>query len=439
MTSAARLPLAGLKVIDFGDAWSSPFACTVLGDAGADVIRVEDIHRQLSTLRGPVAPPDKLDGYPDREPGARPWNRFYLFNNSERNKRGITLDIRHPTARELLEELVADCDIFAINYTPRAVQQLGLTFDELVKLNPRLVYAHVTGYGCEGSMANAVALGSTIDAWTGHMGVRGYPETTPYDTAHSYVADAAGAATLVVACLAALERRDNTGEPQCIELALSETLFQFLAHPALQTVISGEEPELYGSRAPDWAPQGVYRCIGEDTWITIAARTDVEWQALCAVLGLDADEWPDNSRRSADHDAIDEHINRATQAWPADALMGELQAVGVPAMVVYEDSEVYSNAGLTGGDFLETVYHPDSGMRSYPGPLWRSRNRPMSIHQPHFGLGEHNEDVICGQLGRSADVFEQLVEDQAIGWKYSFWPEWPLPVPDEPPAKETEP
>jgi len=422
MTSL-RLPLEGLKVVDFGDAWSSPFACTMLADAGADVIRVEDIHRQLSTLRGPVAPPGRLDGYPDREPGSRPWNRYYLFNNSERNKRGITLDIRNPTARELLEELIEKCDLFAINYTPRAVKQLGLTFDDLVKINPRLIYAHVTGYGCEGPMSDAVALGSTIDAWIGHMGLRGYPETTPYDTVHSYIADAAGAAMLAFACLAALERRDNTGEPQCIELALTETLFQFLAQPAMQTVLTGEEPELYGNRAPDWAPQGVYQCLGDDRWISIAARTDAEWASLCSVLGVNAGKWPTLDVRRAHHDQIDEAINGATGTWPADVLMATLQAEGVPAMMVYQDSEIYSNPGLTGGDFLQTVYHPDSGLRTYPGPVWRSEKRPMSISRPHFGLGEHNEDVICGDLRRDSSVLEQLVKDQAIGWRYSFWPD----------------
>lgn len=274
MTS--RLPLAGLSVVDFGDAWSSPFACTTLGDAGAEVIRIEDIHRQLSTLRGPVAPNGPLDGYPDREPGEHPWNRHYTFNNSERNKQGITLDIRHPEARAAFNELVRDCDIFATNYTPRAVHQLGLTFEELKGINPNIIYAHVTGYGCEGDLSEAAALGSTIDAWTGHMGLRGYPDTTPYDTALSYFADSVGAASLVVALMAALEERDRTNQPQCIDLALDETLLEYLAQPLLQTVTTGEVPDIFGNAAPDWAPQGVFPCLGDDRWTAIAARNDQE-------------------------------------------------------------------------------------------------------------------------------------------------------------------
>ncbi len=420
-----QLPLEGLSVIDFGDAWSSPFACTMLADAGADVVRVEDIHRQLSTLRGPVAPKEKVDGYPEREPGERPWNRYYLFNNSERNKLGITLDVRHPQARAILNELIAKCDIFATNYTPRATRHLGLTFDDLKRINPRIVYGHVTGYGCEGALANSVALGSTIDAWTGHMGLRGYPETTPHDAAMSYIADAAGAATLVLAFMAALEERDRTGEAQCIELALTEVLLEFLSQPLMQTVTTGQPPVVYGSRSPEWAPQGVYPCLGDDRWISIAARDDVEWASLCLVLGLSATEYPSAESRQQHHDQIDQLIIERTGSWGAEALMLALQESAVPAMVVYRDSEIFEHPEFTGGDFLEEARHPDTGMRLYPGAVWRSRNRPMKIRTPHFGLGEHNHEVICGQLGWSEEAYAALIREGAIGTKYSFWPSWP--------------
>lgn len=420
MTEA--LPLSGVKVIDFGDAWSVPFACTMLADAGADVIKVEDIHRQLSTLRGPVAPAGPLDGYPDRDPGERPWNRYYLFNNSERNKRGITLDLTQPEARALFDRLVADCDIFATNYTPRAVQNLGLTFDDLTRLNPRIIYVHVTGYGCAGELAEAVALGSSIDAWTGHMALRGYPETTPYDTALSYFADALGAAHLLVAVLAALRAWDNSGAPQCIELALTETLIPALARPLLETVVTGEAPAVHGNREPEWAPQGVYPVRGDDRWIAITARTDAEWEALCGCLGLDAARFPTLDRRRAEQDALDALIGSRTADRDGTVLMAALQERGVPAMFLYQDSEILTDPELTSGDFLQTASHPETGTRLYPGPLWRAAANQLRLRMPHHGLGEHNREVLRGRLGVSEEAYAALEQRQAIGPRFSFWP-----------------
>jgi crotonobetainyl-CoA:carnitine CoA-transferase CaiB-like acyl-CoA transferase len=424
-TMTETSPLAGLKVIDFGDAWSVPFACTMLADAGADVIKVEDIHRQLSTLRGPTAPTGPLDGYPDRDPGERPWNRYYLFNNSERNKRGITLDLTQPEGRALFDRLIAECDIFATNYTPRAVQNLGLTFDDLTRLNPRIIYAHVTGYGCAGELAEAVALGSSIDAWTGHMALRGYRETTPYDTGLSYFADALGAAHLLVAVLTALRARDQGGAPQCIELALTETLIPALARPLLETVVTGAAPAVHGNRDPEWAPQGVYPVRGDDRWIAIAARTEREWEALCACLGLDAAAFPAVERRRDEHDALDARIAAQTETWDGPALMAALEARGVPAMFVYRDSEILAEPELTGGGFLQIANHPETGTRLYPGPLWRSRENPPRLRTPHYGLGEHNREVLCGRLGISEEAYAELERRQTIGTRFTFWPPWP--------------
>lgn len=414
------LPLSDIRVIDFGDAWSSPFACTMLADAGADVIRIEDIHRQLSTLRGTRNPKGPLEGYPDGEPGPHPWNSYYLMNNSERNKRGITLDLNHQLARDAFEQLVRDCDIFVTNYTPRAIEQLGLRFDDLIRLNPRLVYAHVTGYGCRGEMADVVALGSTIDAWTGHMGLRGYPETTPYDTAQSYVSDSIGAMTLAFALLAGLRERDLTGKPQCIEMALAEAVLQMLPQPMLETSITGDDPTLVGNRAYDWVPQGVYPVSGDDRWISIAAPSDADWKALCAVLGLELGQLELPERRNSETQ-IDELIAAATQDRDGVELMNALQQQEIPAMYLYLDSEIIANPEFTGGDFLQEVHHPDTGTRTYPGPVWRSTRSPMSTRTPHFGLGEHNRAVLVDQLRLSEEEYKRLEDEGAIGQRYSFW------------------
>lgn len=417
-----HLPLEGLLVIDFGDAWSAPFACTMLADAGANVIRVEDIHRQLSTLRGPIAPKGKLDGYPDSEPGARPWNRYYLMNNSERNKRGITLDVQHEKGRELLSRLVQKADIFVTNYSPRAVRDLRLTFADLLSLNGRIVYAHVTGYGCEGELADRVALGSTIDAWTGHMALRGYPDTTPYDTPQSYIADSAGATTLAFALLTALESRDQTGEGQCVELALTESLIPFLVAPLMEQVLDTDVRAPHGNRSPVWAPQGVYPCLGADRWISISITSDIQWCNFCRILGIDPETYSTNESRLSAHDEIDDCITERTRNLDGIKLMRDLQEWAIPSMFLFKDTEILNHPEFTGDNFLQTLEHPDTGQRMYPGPVWRSQSAPMHVRRPHFGLGEHNYEILCGELGLSENDYAQLVKDGVIGEEYSFWP-----------------
>jgi crotonobetainyl-CoA:carnitine CoA-transferase CaiB-like acyl-CoA transferase len=409
-------------VLDLGDAWASPFASTLLADAGAGVIRIEDIHRQLSNTRGPVAPRGPLEGYADNDPGERPFNRYFLYNSTERNKRGITLDLNHARARELFEELVRRSDIFTTNYSVAAVASLHVRFEDLRRINPSIVYAHVTGYGCDGPMSVAPAVGSTVDAWVGHMSVRGYPDTAPHDTEMIYQPDAVGALTLSVALMAALRARATTGDAQCVEVALSECLIPFLAQPLLQAEIDGEPPAPWGNRHPEWAPQGVYPVAGDDRWIAISARDDAEWRELAACLGLDADAYPAVAARHEQHDALDRDIAAATAGRDGFELMRALQERRVPAMMLYLDSELYADRALTGGDFLQEATHPDSGTRLYPGPLWRSQNRPMRLRVPHAGLGEHNRDVLCGELGVSDEEFARLEAEEAIGDYYTFWP-----------------
>lgn len=146
---------------------------------------------------------------------------------------------------------------------------------------------------------------------------------------------------------------------------------------------------------------------------------------LCDVLGISLVGVERAEARLARRDEIDAVIAEQTQRWEAADIVAKLQARGVPAIVVYLDSEIFAHPEFTGGNFLEEVSHPDTGTRLYPGPLWRSSNRPMSIRKPHYGLGEDNHEVLCGRIGWSEETFARMLEKQVIGTKYTFWPPWP--------------
>jgi crotonobetainyl-CoA:carnitine CoA-transferase CaiB-like acyl-CoA transferase len=429
-----ELPLAGLRVIDFGEAYAGPYCCTLLADAGAEVIRVENIHRQPANLRGqPVLAPPYLS-YKDRDPGERPWNRCFLHNGVERNKQGITLDISQPRGRELFLELVAESDVVVSNFALAAVERLGVTYDDLVAVNPKLVMAVISGYGANGPYRDYAALGSTIDAVAAHQAQRGYPETAPLDSQHTYFSDAITSYTAFFAVMAALHRRRESGEGGCIDVALTESLFSVIAPQIGAYSVAGELPPMLGNRDRVASPQGCYRTrslpeesqserVTDDRWIAITCRDEAEWQALLAAIGseqLSGDaRFADLDGRHEHHDALDALLNEWTAQYDANELMHRLQAAGVPAVALMPDSELMDDPHLIARGYFAHVDHRDAGEYRAPGPIWRSQRHELRLRAPSHCLGEHNREVLQGLLGVSDDEFEQLEAQGIIGEAYS--------------------
>ncbi len=430
----ADLPLAGLRVIDFGEAYAGPYCCTLLADAGAEVIRVENIHRQPANLRGQPVPAPPYLSYKDRDPGERPWNRCFMHNGVERNKQGITLDISQPRGRELFLELVAKSDVVVSNFALAAVERLGITYDDLVAVNPKLVMAMVSGYGADGPYRDYAALGSTIDAVAAHQALRGYPETAPLDSQHTYYSDAITGYTAFFAVMAALHRRRESGEGGCIDIALTESLFPVIASQIGAYSVAGEVPPMLSNRDRVAAPQGCYRTrslpeepesdrLTDDRWIAISCRDEAEWQALLATI--DSEELRGDARfvdldgRHEHHDELDALLNEWTAQHDANELMHRLQAAGVPAVALMPDSDVMDDPHLVARGYFAHVDHRDAGEYRAPGPIWRSPRHEIRLRDPAHCLGEHNRDVLQGLLGVSDDEFEQLGAQGIIGEAYS--------------------
>lgn len=432
-----RLPLDGLRVIDFGDAWAGPYACTLLADAGAEVIRIEDIHRMPTNMRGPRVPVEPFQGFTGRDPGERPWERFFLYQSCERNKLGITLDLKQARGRELFLQLVEQSDVVVTNYAHGGLGTLGLEYDDLRAVNPELIFLFISGYGADGPYANFVALGSTIDAASAHQSLHGYPETAPAETAQGYYADASTACTAFFAVLAALHRQRRTGGAVNIELALSEVMFAHLGGAIASYSATGEEPAITGNRDRYSAPQGVYPTAAlpaepdterriDDRWIAIACRDAEEWQSLAGVMDRDdlaCDERFDTTeRRLANHDALDELIGAWTAGQEARELMHRLQAAGVPAAAVMPDSDIYEDAHVAARGYLREIHHRHAGTFRGPGPIWRSTKHDLGVRRPANSLGEHNREILQGRLGVSDEEFAALEAAGVCGERYALPP-----------------
>jgi crotonobetainyl-CoA:carnitine CoA-transferase CaiB-like acyl-CoA transferase len=430
---SGKLPLSGLRVIDFGEAYAGPYCCTLLADAGAEVIRVENIHRQPANLRGQPTPMPPYLSYKDREPGERPWNRCLMHNGVERNKQGITLDLSQPRGRELFLELVAESDVVVSNFALTAIEGLGITYDDLSAVNPKLVMAVISGYGADGPYRDYAALGSTIDAVAAHQSLRGYPETAPLDSQHTYYSDAITGYTAFFAVMAALHRRRESGEGGCVDVALTESLFPAIATQIGAYSVAGEVPPMLSNRDRVAAPQGCYRTrslpeeeserLTDDRWIAISCRDEAEWQALLATI--DSEELSRDARfadldaRHEHHDELDAILNEWTAQYDSNELMHRLQAAGVPAVALMPDSDVMDDPHLIARGYFAHVDHRDAGEYRAPGPIWRSQRHEVRLRDPAHCLGEHNREVLQGLLGVSDDEFDQLGAQGIIGEAYS--------------------
>ena len=400
-------PLAGVRVLDLSRVWAGPLACRILGDLGADVIKVEPTWgrpRQVSPQAVQVT-----GRYPNNDAGERSWNREGMFNKFNRNKRAITLNLDRPEAKAVFEQLVAASDVIIENYSPRVMPQLGLGYERLQEINPAIVYVGMPGYGWDGPYRDWVAYGTTLEPHAGLSSMMGYRDSGPYKSGVAW-ADPVGGMHAAAAVLLALHDRAARpdGSGHAIELAQFEGMMCLAGEEFLAAQVRGAEPERRGNRHETWAPQGVYRCSGDDRWLAISITNDDEWRALCTVSGLERLSNLRVSERRARHVEIDGVIEKWTASRDHLDAMELLQNAGVPAIALFDARDLVENEHLRARGFWKPITHPDSGTYDFPGlPIALSRT-PATIRRPAPGFGQHNREVLAEVLGMGDDGIDAL-------------------------------
>jgi crotonobetainyl-CoA:carnitine CoA-transferase CaiB-like acyl-CoA transferase len=393
--------LAGLKVLEVTNNWAGPIAARHFADLGADVIKVEL----------PSKPASRSSHYPGVDPGKYHWNRSGYFNQMNRNKRDIALNLAMPQGREVFRELVKWCDVLIENNSARVMPNLGLGYEALAEVNPRLVMVSVTGFGATGPRRDWVAYGSNIEAACGLAAMTGYDDEQPFRTG-SYVADPVGGGHAALAMLAGLERRDRTGKGVHIDISLTETLLPFMlesfTHFAEHNVLRPRQ----GNADPDFAPTGAYRCDGRDDWVAIAVRTDAQWAALCAEAGLAFD----TALSCGDRVRCRAEIDAAVTAWTESKSQFEavrmLQRHGIPAAPILHNWQLHSDPHLAARQSFIGIDHPDTGVLPYPAFPWSfSLTKPaVRMAAPRFAEG--NAYVFREVLGMSEGAVKQLYDER---------------------------
>jgi crotonobetainyl-CoA:carnitine CoA-transferase CaiB-like acyl-CoA transferase len=397
--------LEELRVIELGAGMAVPWLGRILAWCGAEVIKIESrAYPDVTRLYVPPRQPE-LGIQPQLSPWFTDWNA---------GKRFVSLDLRRPEAVELCHRLVERSDVLIENYSAGVIDKLGLGWEALSRVNPRLVMLSSTGYGHWGPDYRNVTWGPNLEALSGLAHLSGFPGRACTMT-HFAFPDPLSALHGLFAVMSALEHRDRTGRGQHISIAQLETCISAFGQVLLEYFANGREPQPLGNRSLHRAPHGCYPCRGDDRWCAIAVSSDEEWQRLCDAIGLDAARHPTREARLAAAAEIDEQIAAWTRERDPHDVMHRLQSAGVAAAAVQTtEDQLHRDPHLAARRFFEEIPHAKKGKVLAAGIPLGLTGTPGRT--PHAGeaIGQDNDYVFGEILGLSGDEIERLEVAGAI-------------------------
>lgn len=409
-----RLPLSGVRVLDASTVFAMPYAAALMADLGAEVIKIEPLHRLDQTRQAAWAV------WPENEPGRRPWDRGGPFSVLNRGKRSLALDMSRDEGRTLFRELVCVSDVVLENSTARVMRGWGLDYPHLRELRPDVIMVSNTGYGHNGPWENYPAQGTALEPTTGISHFSGYAGDRPWKIAQSYP-DFLATWHGLFALMAALRRRALTGEGQWIDLGMYQVGVSLQGEAMLDFAANGRRGERIGNRDASGALQGVYRCAGDDDWVALTVRSDDELLHLLDLLnGSWSDLGPPGTLADAvaRHDEVDAVIGRWTQALSREAAIGALRTRGIASGAVNDARDLLLDPQLRARGFYEPLVHAPGtgvGMRPVIGRAWQLSGTPISIRRPPPPLGEANSYVLAELAGLPQERIQALKDARITG------------------------
>lgn len=395
--------LYDVKVADFSWIIAGPLTAEFLGDFGAQVIHIES-----------YTSPDNLRSISPMKDGKSGINRSATFTRYNASKYGVSLNLKHPKGVEVARRIVAWADIVIENFTPGAMERLGLGYHDLVKINPDIIMLSFPLLGHTGPLANHPGLGVQLSDLMGFGHVTGWPDREPSTLPGAYT-DLISPYLAVSTLLAAMEYRRHTGKGQYIEVSQFEAGLHFLAPVMMDWFTNKREPVRKGNRSDHASPHGIYPCRGDDRWCAIAVTNDDEWRSLCSAMGKPS--LADNSKfatliqRLKNADEVDRIIGEWTANLTSEEVMERLQNAGVAAGVVANGKDQFEDRQLRERGFYQLLEHAEIGPHHYPSPPFHLSKTPGFPRAPAPCLGQHNEYVYREILKMSDEEFIELLNE----------------------------
>ena len=380
----------------------------ILTDLGADVIKIETTRRtDMLRLSGAFA--DRV-----RDPERCGW-----YGATNRGKRSITVDLKHPEGRALVLDLVRVSDAAIENFSPRVLGELGLGYDDLAAVNPGFVLLSLSAYGASGPERDYVAYGDHLGYASGIASIIGHPDDPPTPI-NTFYGDPVAGMYGALAVLAAIADRERTGVGRHLEYSQVEGLLTMMPGPLLRTSLGGDV-ERSVDKAPDMAPHGFYRCLGDDAWVAVAVQSDAQWSALRYRMqadGVAVDELATLEERKRDEAGLDAAVAAWTAArspWQVTVACQELAIAAYPLM---QSERLLRDHHLHRREFFQWVTHPVTGPGPVPGVVFRVGRADgvegAEVRGPAPTVGQHTAEVLAEVLDIDRARYEQLVADGAL-------------------------
>lgn len=390
-------PLKGLRVVEMGTLLAGPFCGQLLGDFGAEVIKVE--------------PPNQGDPM-------RVWGREKAHGKSlwwpvvARNKKSVTINLREEEGQQLARDLIKEADFLLENFRPGTMERWGLSYDELQKINPGLIMIRVSGFGQTGPYSSRAGFGAVGEAMGGLRYVCGDPSTPPSRMGIS-IGDSLAATFACIGALSALHHKQKTGEGQVVDSAIYEAVLNMMESLVTEYDKAGYIRERTGAILPNVAPSNIYECQ-DGGMILIAANQDTVFGRLAEAMGQPElatnERYATHTARGAVQQELDDLITEWTKTLPAADVGRLMDEYGIPSGKIYTTPDMLEDAHFQAREAIATTMHPQLGELKMQNVAPKLSKTPGNIRRPGPELGEHNEEIFGGVLNKSADDMAGLSE-----------------------------
>ncbi|MCF6465446.1 CaiB/BaiF CoA transferase family protein [Clostridium sp. Cult2] len=394
-----RLPLGNIKILDLTRVLAGPFATMILADLGAEIIKIEI--------------PVKGDDARHFGPYINGESAYFMSLN--RNKRSMTLNLKDEKGKEIFLELVKKVDIVVENYRPGTMERLGIGYEVLSKINPKLIYASTSGYGHTGPYSERAAYDAVVQAMGGIMSITGEKDGKPTRVGTS-IGDITAGLFTAIGILAALNTRYEMGIGQKVDVAMLDCQVTILENAIARYIVTGEIPKPGGNRHPSIVPFEPFKT--KDGEIMVAVGNDALWREFCKVIGkeelIQDERFKTNPLRNENYDILrplisESILNKTTEEW-----QHRLDGVGVPNGPINTIDKVLENPQIIARDMIIELDHPVAGKLKVPGIPIKLSHTPGKIRRTSPVLGEHTFEILKGLLNYNEKQINELKKENII-------------------------